>query len=127
MRLIFARSAPGQHDGREGDHRATCKGRYHVGYVGVGEGRKVGCAHSAKHNEVELPSSAFVEQFLQWIAEHRDGLHFDLALKLFWNKREQLGLNLFDAAAGENLVALLRRDDMMPFGANEEWVLPHIW
>ena len=111
--LILLGAALGQHNGRHRDHRAMRVSQHLVHGTGAGDGGKVGRAMSTQHDEVSLLGSALVEQFLCRIAERHTCLYTDLALQLGWNQGGQLGLNLVDSPVGEDLGALLGRDDLL--------------
>ena len=66
----------------------------------------------AQHNQVSLLCAALIKQFFCRVAGNHDGLHGDLVAD-FAEPAPAVGFDLVEGAAGQNLGALLRPDDML--------------
>ena len=88
-------------------------GQYLVDDAGAGNGGKPGGAVRAQHNQVGPLRPALVEQFLGSIAHHGPDSKIDFVPQTGRHQRGQFRRNLADGAASENLVAFLRREDVL--------------
>src|SRR5579871_2437613 len=106
-------SALGEDHRGESENRDVGVGEQFVDHAMAGDGGESRSSLGSENHQVGLLGARLVEQLFSRIAGDHDGLDLDFSFEFFGDQLEQVGFEIGDGAAGQDVVGFLRLDDVL--------------